>query len=238
MKLPTGPRSCAGPECPSARYLYPRLADGQAELPFSGASADFEIRRHLEGGADGVGREGHGSMGKRHHLVTRIIWGFLLISGLGALVVGQWEAAFLALITFGLTLLPFVFQSWSGIFVPNGFVAAIVFFIVATIFLGEVGDFYGRIAWWDTMLHTGSAIGFGIIGTVLVVMMLEGARLAASPPVVALFAFSFAMSVGAVWEIFEFGMDQLFGLNMQKSGCLDTLGGLISNGPGIPGEIR
>ena len=52
------------------------------------------------------------------------------------------------------------------------------------------------------------------------------------PRFVALFAFMFAMGMGAVWEIFEFGMDQLFGLNMQKSGLVDTMWDLIVDGAG------
>ena len=54
-------------------------------------------------------------------------------------------------------------------------------------------------------------------------------RLRAAPIVIALFSFSLAAAVGGVWEIFEFSMDQFFGLNMQKSGLLDTMADLIVN---------
>ena len=37
-----------------------------------------------------------------------------------------------------------------------------------------------------------------------------------------LLSFCTAMTVGAMWEVFEYGMDQGFGLNMQKSGLDDT----------------
>lgn len=47
------------------------------------------------------------------------------------------------------------------------------------------------------------------------------------PRFVALFAFMFAVGMGALWEIFEFAMDQLFGMNMQKSGLIDTMWDLI-----------
>ena len=53
------------------------------------------------------------------------------------------------------------------------------------------------------------------------------------PGFVAFFAFLFAIGVGAIWEIFEFSMDQLFGLNMQKamlgdpSGLTDTMWDMI-----------
>jgi hypothetical protein len=35
------------------------------------------------------------------------------------------------------------------------------------------------------------------------------------------------MTIGVLWEVFEFGMDELFGLNMQKSGLADTMYDLI-----------
>jgi uncharacterized membrane protein YjdF len=53
------------------------------------------------------------------------------------------------------------------------------------------------------------------------------------PGFVSLFAFMFAVGVGALWEIFEFGMDNLFDMNMQKemlgdpSGLTDTMWDLI-----------
>jgi hypothetical protein len=40
------------------------------------------------------------------------------------------------------------------------------------------------------------------------------------------------MTVGAIWEVFEFTMDLFFGLNMQKSGLDDTMGDLIINAVG------
>lgn len=48
-----------------------------------------------------------------------------------------------------------------------------------------------------------------------------------------MFAFFFAVAVGAVWEVFEFGMDRFFGTDMQPataydpSGLTDTIDDLI-----------
>jgi uncharacterized membrane protein YjdF len=57
--------------------------------------------------------------------------------------------------------------------------------------------------------------------------MFEGNRFAAPPIAVAFVAFCFAVTIGCAWEIFEFGMDQIFGLNMQKTGLVDTMWDLI-----------
>ena len=173
--------------------------------------------------------------------VTLVIWAALLSLAVASLFTGRWSAAFVALATVALGQVPFLFQRWSGIRLPPGFLAAIVIFLAATLFFGEIGDFYERFWWWDVLLHGGSAMGFGLIGTVMVLMMAQGSRLVASPLFIFLFSLSFAMAIGATWEIFEFAMDQIFGLNMQKSGLVDTMwdlivdacGGLIGAGAGF-----
>jgi hypothetical protein len=159
--------------------------------------------------------------------LARIIWGLLALFALDALFQGNWPLAFVSLATLSLSLVPLFAARWAEVVVPPSFIAAIVVFVGGTLFLGEVLDFYNRFWWWDMVMHAGSAIGFGLIGFVLVFMMFQGDRYAAPPFAVAFFAFCFALAIGAIWEIFEFGMDQVFGLNMQKSGLMDTMADLI-----------
>lgn len=159
--------------------------------------------------------------------LAKVIWALLVFFVLDALFQRNWPLAFVALITLLLSMAPVFVARWADLFIPPSFIAAIVVFIGGTLFLGEVFDFYNRFWWWDLVMHGGSAIGFGLIGFVLVFMMFQGDRYAAPPFAVAFFAFCFAMAIGAVWEIFEFAMDQMFGLNMQKSGLMDTMWDLI-----------
>lgn len=159
--------------------------------------------------------------------VNYAMWTLLVATGLFALITGRWSVAFVSAATMALTFVPILFQNLAGVRIPSGFVSAIIFFIAASLFMGEAGDFYERFWWWDVFLHSFSAIGFGMIGTVLVLMMVEAERLEASAFLAAVFAFSFGIAIGAIWEIFEFGMDQLFGFNMQKSGLVDTMTDLM-----------
>lgn len=159
--------------------------------------------------------------------VAKAIWALLVFFLIDALFVGNWPLAFVSLATLLLSLAPVYVARWAEIFVPPSFVAAITMFVGGTLFLGEVFDFYERFWWWDIAMHGGSAVGFGLIGFVLVFMMFQGDRYAAPPLAIAFFAFCFALAIGAMWEIFEFAMDQAFGLNMQKSGLMDTMGDLI-----------
>ncbi|MGB5558955.1 MAG: hypothetical protein WBN04_13205 [Paracoccaceae bacterium] len=159
--------------------------------------------------------------------VVQLIWAILLVAGIWALVSMRWSVAFVSAATFVATLLPGIFLNRLSIRLPTKFLGAIVVFVFATLFLGEVFDFYGRYWWWDVVLHGGSAIGFGLTGFLFVFFMFEGDKYAAPPIAVAFVAFCFAVTIGATWEIFEFGMDSLFGLNMQKSGLVDTMWDLI-----------
>lgn len=164
---------------------------------------------------------------ERQSLWTYLSWVLLIGTAAFSIYTQSWNMVFLTSIVLILTLLPFLFQSMSGLRLPRGFVGGIVFFIVSTLFLGEIGDFYERFWWWDAVLHTGSAIGFSMIGVLLVLYLVKGNRLRAPHWMLAVMAFCFAMAIGAVWEIFEFAVDQILGLNMQKSGLRDTMWDLI-----------
>jgi hypothetical protein len=156
-----------------------------------------------------------------------VIWAVLSLEFIVALWERQWPLAFVALLTLGLTLLPSPLFRRFGIQLPRSFLIGIVAFIFATIFLGEAFDFYNRYWWWDVVLHAGSALGFGLLGFLFVFTLFEGDRFAAPAWALALIAFCMAVTIGTLWEIFEFGMDRIFGLNMQKSGLVDTMGDLI-----------
>lgn len=157
------------------------------------------------------------------------IWAALLLAVIVALGLARWSLAFVTLTTLALSLVPPTLASRWSLTLPVPFLLATTLFFFASIFLGEAFDFYERLWWWDLALHGFSAIGFGLIGFLFVFMLFEGDRFAAPPSAIAFVAFCVAMTIGAVWEIFEFGMDQIFGLNMQKSGLMDTMGDLMIN---------
>ncbi|MDF1621505.1 hypothetical protein [Pseudothioclava nitratireducens] len=159
--------------------------------------------------------------------LVQAIWAVLALEFCAALFERQWPLAGVALATFLLTLIPRYVTSRIGLALPTPMIVAITLFIFATIFLGEAFDYYNRFWWWDIALHGGSAIGFGLLGFLFVFTLFEGDRYAAPHWALALIAFCVAVTIGVLWEIFEFGMDQLFGMNMQKSGLMDTMGDLI-----------
>ncbi len=102
--------------------------------------------------------------------------------------------------------------------VPNFIYIMYYIFLYCAIFLGEVMNFYYVIPHWDIILHFFSGAMLGALGFILVSQLndSEYVRVSLSPLFVALFAFCFALTCGALWEIYEFAFDGLLGLNMQK----------------------
>jgi hypothetical protein len=160
------------------------------------------------------------------------IWAVLVGSFLYELVDENWRMAFVALTTLAATLVPAFVADRYQIRIPVYFVAGMVLFVFATIFLGEALDFYEHIWWWDLVLHGTSAMGFGLVGVILALVLFEGDRYAAPPWAIAAIAFSISLTINSLWEIFEFTMDESFGLNMQKSGLDDTMWDLIAGAGG------
>lgn len=165
----------------------------------------------------------------RPPVLITLLWAGMFIGGIVSAINMNWELLLACSLTFGLSLLPYAFESWSGIHSPPSFLAVISMFIFGSIFLGEARGFYERYWWWDLMLHTCSAIIFGMIGFVIILMMTRADWLRTSHVLVSFFAFSFAVSIGTIWELVEFLADQVFATNMQKSGLADTMTDMLVN---------
>lgn len=153
----------------------------------------------------------------------------LAVEALVAAFRGPLSAVFVTLTALILTFLPSRLASRVGLRLPPSFLAAIALFVLASLYLGEVHDFYDRLWWWDLALHMGSAMGFGVLGFLLVFMLFKGDRYAAPSWAIGVLSFCLAMTVGTLWEVFEFAMDSLFGFTMMKSGLPDTMGDIIVN---------
>lgn len=143
----------------------------------------------------------------------------------------SWLTLFLSSGILILTFLPAIIRRNFRVYLPIEIDLATILFIFASLFLGEMRSYYTRFWWWDLVLHTGAGILMGLTGFILVYILNRERKstIQLSPFFVGLFSFSFAMTIGVLWEIFEFAMDQFFGMNMQKSGLLDTMGDLIVN---------
>ena len=89
----------------------------------------------------------------------------------------------------------------------------LLLFVAICAFLGEHMKLYDTIWWWDVMLHIVSGVAFTMIGFMLVGKLSKNSI---SPLLAALFAFTFAVTIGVAWEIYEFVMDSIRNTNMQR----------------------
>ena len=137
--------------------------------------------------------------------------------------------AFSVVLSIGLMLvlfmLPFFIQQNFGIELPSTLEIIILLFIFAAEILGELKCYFITFHHWDTMLHTTTGFLCAATGFALIDILNRNSRIKfqLSPIYVALVAFCFSMTVGVLWEFFEFGMDRLFQMDMQKDTVVNSI---------------
>lgn len=144
----------------------------------------------------------------------------------------DWENVFLTLAVMGLIVVPAYLLRQSRVYVPPEFQLIAAVFVFLSLFLGSAGDFYYRFWWWDILLHMGSGFLFGVVGWIVMFLLLETDRLprAIGPALLSVFGICFAVTLGVVWEIVEYGVDLLWPhINMMshETGVADTMHDLI-----------
>ena len=138
---------------------------------------------------------------------------------------GEYESAFICLLVLILFILPFFIQQNFGIQLPTTLEIIILLFIFAAEILGELEGYFITYPNWDTMLHTTTGFLCAATGFALIDILNRNSciKFHLSPIYVALAAFCFSMTVGVLWEFFEFGMDRLFHLDMQKDTVVQSI---------------
>ena len=156
----------------------------------------------------------------------------IFVVTVSALFEQQWLGAFTGSVVLFLTFAPAMIERRLRLALPVEFTLITCVFLYASFALGEVGDYYEKVWWWDLALHGLSALTIGIIGFLIIYVFYMTNRIQIAAGWIATIAFALAVAVGTLWEIFEFLMDWFFGMNMQKSGLMDTMTDLLINAIG------
>lgn len=137
----------------------------------------------------------------------------------------DWESVFTCVLTLILFLIPLFVEKSFGIDLPNTLETIILLFVFAAEILGEIGSYYIKYPLWDTMLHTINGFICAAFGFALVDIFNRNKRIKfeLSPVFLAIVAFCFSMTIGVLWEFFEFGMDMIFKTDMQKDFVINTI---------------
>ena len=137
----------------------------------------------------------------------------------------NYENVFLCILTLILLMLPSLLQVTLKIELPTTLEIIILLFIFSAEILGEINEFYIVIPMWDSILHTlngflAAAIGFSLVD---LLNSSDKIKFYLSPLFVAIVSFCFSMTIGVIWEFFEFAMDQIFYFDMQKDTVVHTI---------------
>jgi len=153
---------------------------------------------------------------------------------------GNYEGFFLAILSLLLLFLPSIAQVTFRIELPGALEIILMIFVFAAEILGEINRFYIIIPFWDSILHTLNGFLAAAVGFSLIVLLNKNKDVAfdASPAFIAIVAFCFSMTIGVLWEFFEFFMDQSFQLDMQKDTVVHTISSILLNSTGANSPVR
>ena len=156
------------------------------------------------------------------YLVLRALVIFVLVR---AALRRDFESVFMCGLTLVLMILPSFFSHKLNVELPTTLEVIILLFIFAAEILGELGCYFITYPYWDSMLHTTTGFLCAATGFALIDILNRNSRskFQLSPVYVALAAFCFSMTVGVMWEFFEFGMDRLFHMDMQKDTVIQSV---------------
>ena len=171
---------------------------------------------------------------KRSSLVIYFILRFLVIICMILQILrGDWNNALLCLLSLILLFAPLFIQNKFEITLPNDLEIAIYLFIFSAEILGEIDNFFGIIPYWDIILHTingflATAVGFSLVD----LLNKNSKNINLSPFYLCLVAFCFSMTIGVLWEFFEYGCDKFLNVDMQKDTVIQKISSVALNPDG------
>ena len=157
--------------------------------------------------------------------IYMILRALVILVGIRQFFIGNYENVFLCAFTLVLFLVPVFVEKVFRVDVPALLENIVLVFIFAAEIMGEINSYYTKFALWDTMLHVTTGFLAAAVGLSLIVILnrkkVFGLNL--SPFFVAMFSFCFSMTIGVLWEFFEFGMDRVFLTDMQRDTIVTTI---------------
>lgn len=172
------------------------------------------------------------------YLVLRIL---VIVSMVFQIIEGSILNVAMCILALILFTLPTIVSEKFKIGIPSLLEIIVYMFIYASAILGEIHNFYGIIPFWDTLLHTLNGFICAGIGFSLVDLLNQSnAKFNLSPLYIAIVAFCFSMTIGILWEFYEFAADNVARLDMQKDRIVTNIYSvaLNENNENVPVRIR
>jgi len=172
------------------------------------------------------------------YLILRLL---VIISMMFQILMGNFENSMMCILALLLFTIPTIISEKLKIGLPSLLEAIIYLFIFSATILGEINNFYGIIPFWDTILHTLNGFLCAGIGFSLVDLLNQNSKkINLSPIYVVIVAFCFSMTIGVLWEFYEFTSDSIFKTDMQKDRIVQTISSVELNekGENIPIKVE
>lgn len=169
-------------------------------------------------------REKYKQTKKKSLLVYLILRLLVIMCMVLAILKGNYDSAFLCLLSLLLFTIPTIIEDKFKIGLPSVLESIVYLFIFSAEILGEINNFYGNIPYWDTILHTlngflAAAVGFSLVD----ILNKNSKNINLSPFYVAFVAFCFSMTIGVLWEFFEYSGDKFLDFDMQKDRIVNKI---------------
>ncbi len=171
------------------------------------------------------------------YIVLRVL---VLLTLVWEILRGDYENAFVCVLTLILFLMPSILERRLRVDLPDTLEIILLLFIFAADILGEINQFYVLVPHWDTVLHTINGFLFAAVGFSIINLLNEDKHIAMtlSPMCMAVVAFCFSMTIGVLWEFFEWGADCLLGFDMQKDTVIQGINSVMLHPNGRNEVIR
>ena len=161
------------------------------------------------------------------YFILRIL---VLISMIFQILMGNFQNVLMCVLSLILFTIPTIISEKFKIGLPSLLEAIIYIFIFSSTILGEINNFYGIIPFWDTLLHTLNGFLCAGIGFSLVDILNQNSKkINLSPIYVVIVAFCFSMTIGILWEFYEFTSDSIFKTDMQKDRVVQSISSVELN---------
>ena len=156
---------------------------------------------------------------KLFYYTVRILTSLLLVASILNLIINADDTdisrgifvILQSVILLSLSFGPSIIEKRFKIEIPDFMESIFLVFIIAALFLGEIAEFFVNISWWDDVLHTISGFLIAIVGFSVLNTANKDPKKALSlkPIFISIFVFCFSITIGVIWEFFEFTVDSL-----------------------------
>ncbi len=172
------------------------------------------------------------SEGKVRIILINIVRALLVAALLLAITQQRRLILVMSILALVMTFTPQLLKRYTTIRIPAEYEILLILSFYGLLYFADVSGTFGNIWIWGALLQFAGSILLGLVGLTVLYVLYRDKKLGANPFIFAVFTFCFAVAIGALWELFEFGMDSLFGFSLQAAGLSDTMSDLLVNAVG------